>query len=652
MPSNQSQTHTNVQIATNVSTLDSLATAQNDPSKSKEKQDFLTSFKAGKLRKNAKAKIAKLLEFADSLILKTQSMGMDDCYRSNEPVTMDKTDFWDWYEKNYRDMVIFLTVHDGVLVKVQVCDCIYHFSDDVVMTFSLDELGAEEAIFENDSLVVEEVEEVKEEVLLAPFDKYENLVNTATVKQVVIDWSESNLFSDGDAYTLDDYNIKAMQEAREVGRNNGYSKTMMYIEFENGDLERFRHDIDADYPTLNHYYAAVSEVKLIALSRVVKPWPISESLEETAGLKRVLIKSSRSNVFSVGEEYSLKEYNQKSMKYAEKVAYSDKGCVFTELELFFDNGRQEKFEHILVQHFEAGYFPTLCHAYACQRDQRLVSHVKPCFDYYQVKKALIDGYLSPLNSDEKKPTPPPEDKTRKVVALGDYQERQEAKRERLEERAIKAAAVSTERFNTASSLGKMLPFGQPILIGHHSEAKHRRHAESINTNMRKSVEAQDKAEYLTRRADSVGSAGIASDDPEAIQKLKQKLEGLEQKQELMKSVNKVVRSSHMTEKDKVEYLVNTHKQSEASAKALLEPDFSGHVGFASYSLQNNNANIRTTKKRLEDLKSLHNEEPLQCSGEAMGTAWELYEEEGRIKFSFEGIPDEAVRQKLKNNGFK
>ncbi|MFA0079378.1 hypothetical protein AB4427_14730 [Vibrio artabrorum] len=34
MLSNQSQTHTNVQIATNVSTLDSLATAQNDISKS------------------------------------------------------------------------------------------------------------------------------------------------------------------------------------------------------------------------------------------------------------------------------------------------------------------------------------------------------------------------------------------------------------------------------------------------------------------------------------------------------------------------------------------------------------------------------------------------------------------------------------------
>ncbi|MEZ8051395.1 MULTISPECIES: DUF3560 domain-containing protein [Vibrio] len=410
-------TASNVQSTTNVSPF--------EPSGS-SKNEFLKRFTGHKLRKNAKAKIAKLLEYADTLILKTQSMGMDDCFRSNETVTMDTAEFWDWYEKNYSDMVILLTVRDGVLVKVQVCDCIYHFSNDVVMTFSLDGEEPQSTIIEGECSEVEDTEEVKKPVQLAPFDQYENLVKTAVVKQVIIDWSESNLFSDGDAYTLDDYNKKASQEAMEVGRNNGYSKTMMYIEFDNGGLERFRHDIDANYPTLCHYYAAVSEIKLIATTKVR-------------------------------------------------------------------------------------------------------------FTFEPVVKALKEGYLSPLNSHEKKPTPPPQGNTRKVIALGDYQERKESKRERLEERAAKAAAVSNERFNTASTLGKMLPFGQPILVGHHSEAKHRKHAESINTNMRKSVEAQDKADYLSRRADSVGSAGIASDDPEAVEKLKKKLEGLIKSHELMNS---------------------------------------------------------------------------------------------------------------------
>lgn len=528
-------TASNVQSATNVSPF--------EPSGS-SKNEFLKRFSGHKLRKNAKAKITKLLEYADTLILKTQSMGMDDCFRSNEPVTMDKSEFWDWYEKNYSDMVILLTIREGALVKVQVCDCIYHFSNDVVMTFSLDGEEPQSTIIEGECSEVEGTEEVKEPVQLAPFDQYVHLEKTAVVKQVIIDWSESNLFSDGDAYTLDDYNKKASQEAMEVGRNNGYTKTMMYIEFDNGDLERFRHDIDADHPTLNHYYAAVTETKLMGLSKVR-------------------------------------------------------------------------------------------------------------FTFEQVTKALIDGYLSPLNSDEKKPTPPPQDNTRKVVALGDYQERQEAKRDRLEERAAKAEAISNERSNTASTLGKMLPFGQPILVGHHSEAKHRKHTESINTNMRKSVEAQDKAEYLSRRADSVGSGGIASDDPEAVEKLKKKLEGLIKSHELMKAVNKIVRSSHMNEEEKIEYLVNTHGQTKERAKKLLLPcEFFGKFGFDAYALQNSNANIRTTRKRLEHLEALHNEAPLQGNGEAMGTAWELYEEEGRIKFSFDGIPAEEVRKKLKSNGFK
>eukprot|EP00487_Bulimina_marginata_P011981 TRINITY_DN8011_c0_g1_i1.p1 TRINITY_DN8011_c0_g1~~TRINITY_DN8011_c0_g1_i1.p1 ORF type:complete len:100 (+),score=0.27 TRINITY_DN8011_c0_g1_i1:135-434(+) len=98
----------------------------------------------------------------------------------------------------------------------------------------------------------------------------------------------------------------------------------------------------------------------------------------------------------------------------------------------------------------------------------------------------------------------------------------------------------------------------------------------------------------------------------------------------MKAVNKIVRSSHMTEEDKIEYLVNTHGQTEERAKKLLRPcEFFGKFGFDTYALQNSNANIRTTRKRLDLLEALHNEAPLQGNGKAMGTAWELYKEEGR-----------------------
>ncbi|EGU37792.1 hypothetical protein VII00023_13292 [Vibrio ichthyoenteri ATCC 700023] len=73
-------TITNQQQATSVSPLE-----QSGSSKS----EILKSFKAGKLRKNAKNKIALLLSVATKIVLKTQSMGMDDCWNNNEPKVVD-----------------------------------------------------------------------------------------------------------------------------------------------------------------------------------------------------------------------------------------------------------------------------------------------------------------------------------------------------------------------------------------------------------------------------------------------------------------------------------------------------------------------------------------------------------------------------------
>ncbi|EGU31127.1 hypothetical protein VII00023_14834, partial [Vibrio ichthyoenteri ATCC 700023] len=192
--------------------------------------------------------------------------------------------------------------------------------------------------------------------------------------------------------------------------------------------------------------------------------------------------------------------------------------------------------------------------------------------YADVKNALEQGYISPLNHDQKQPepTPPSDDVTsRKVVSLGDYQDRLESKRERLEARAEKANAESNRYYTASKSRASMIPFGQPILVGHHSEKRARRDADRIFNDMGKSVAAARKAERLEERAANVGRNGIASDDPEAIQKLKEKLAGLERSQETMKAINKVIRSKHMTDADKIEYMTQTHNLTEEKAKGLL-----------------------------------------------------------------------------------
>lgn len=104
------------------------------------------------------------------------------------------------------------------------------------------------------------------------------------------------------------------------------------------------------------------------------------------------------------------------------------------------------------------------------------SKAKSLATFGDVTKALAEGYISPLNHDQKRPEPTPptdETKSRKAASLGDYQERIESKKARLAARAEKAQHESNSRFENAHQLGNVLPFGQPILVGHHSENKHR-----------------------------------------------------------------------------------------------------------------------------------------------------------------------------------
>lgn len=54
----------------------------------------------------------------------------------------------------------------------------------------------------------------------------------------------------------------------------------------------------------------------------------------------------------------------------------------------------------------------------------------------------------------------------------DYYERQEARRERYELRAERARQESDAAARQAEKIASIIPMGQPILVGHHSEGRH------------------------------------------------------------------------------------------------------------------------------------------------------------------------------------
>jgi len=91
-----------------------------------------------------------------------------------------------------------------------------------------------------------------------------------------------------------------------------------------------------------------------------------------------------------------------------------------------------------------------------------------------------------------------------------YEEQRESRISRAEDRAEKyegyadnARERSEEHLEKADKIASTIPFGQPILVGHHSEAHARADAARIENNMRKGVEEANKADSYKARAEGV-----------------------------------------------------------------------------------------------------------------------------------------------------
>lgn len=83
-------------------------------------------------------------------------------------------------------------------------------------------------------------------------------------------------------------------------------------------------------------------------------------------------------------------------------------------------------------------------------------------------------------------------------------ERKTARIEKFEGYSENASARSESAYKKANSVASMIPMGQPVLVGHHSEGRHRRDLRRIDSGMRKSIEESKKSEYYSDKANSLG----------------------------------------------------------------------------------------------------------------------------------------------------
>lgn len=229
-------------------------------------------------------------------------------------------------------------------------------------------------------------------------------------------------------------------------------------------------------------------------------------------------------------------------------------------------------------------------------------------------------------------------------------EKQQAKKERYEKLAEKADAQSKQASKESIEMIARIPAGQPILVDHYSGRRYRRDLDRSDNKMRQSIKLDEKADYYRHKAEAAANNdAIYTGDDDAEQRLREKIAGLEKVQEQMKSANKIIRNKKTTVEEKVAQLQQMGF-SETNAKELLDPDRFAGPGFAFFKLQNNGANIRTAKKRLEQVIALKNTETKEY--EINGVRVVMNTEENRLQLFFNGKPSEEIRTKLKQNAFR
>lgn len=227
----------------------------------------------------------------------------------------------------------------------------------------------------------------------------------------------------------------------------------------------------------------------------------------------------------------------------------------------------------------------------------------------------------------------------------DFEERKQNRIEYAKQQAQKNKEKAIALHSEAKQMASALPFGQPILVGHHSEKRDRNYRKKIHQKFDKAFQTWDKADYYENKAQAIeNSNAIFSDDPQALAKLKDKLIGLQSNQEFMKAANKCIR-----QKDKEAFLQLPHATPERWNQ-LNTPDVMGNIGFAAYSLRNNNSNIARVKQRIAWLEKI----AVRPSRETTVNNVRLLEnmEADRVQLIFPAKPPKELRKAMGKRGFR
>ena len=228
-----------------------------------------------------------------------------------------------------------------------------------------------------------------------------------------------------------------------------------------------------------------------------------------------------------------------------------------------------------------------------------------------------------------------------AVALGEAQKKRvdPMHHEKIDRLVDLYARKLADNLNERSAIDARVP---SILItggGNFPVRRKERQNAARDTNMGKYQEISG----LLDKIRGTGMGGISADDAHAVEKLQSKLDSLQESQALMKAVNAYFRK-HKT----LDGCPGLSDDTIAKLKASMSRDWRQNpVPFPAYALSNNNANIRATQQRIDELKSKSEYAGWTFAG---GRA-EANEDENRLQLFFDEKPSDEQRKQLKSNGF-
>jgi len=186
-------------------------------------------------------------------------------------------------------------------------------------------------------------------------------------------------------------------------------------------------------------------------------------------------------------------------------------------------------------------------------------------------------------------------------------ERLERKIERREAWAASREAKAAAAFTGARESVAGIPFGQPILVGHHSERRHRAALERHDSRMRAGMENEDMANHHASKAAGLAAQlerSIYSDDDNAAEALAARIADLEAQRDRITAYNKSARQAAKRGDQHGDLNILDEKQRAELLNTLRVCPYHIQPGapMPSYVLSNLSGNIKRNKDRLEQIK--------------------------------------------------